>query len=136
MPAVSLFSGLVFNALADGKSFLDLQLCVFASLKCWGTTTGECSCLLSSNRTILGELLFTFQGAFLPEVVTFRAKVASWINLFSFFVSLPHPLNPCSKQSCLHRDPGSQAAWRKPRKDRVLSVVPNLMAVKWHFVVA
>ena len=53
----------------------------------------------------------------LPEGVTFRAKVTSWMNLFSFFVSLSHPPNPCSKQNHLRTDPGPQATSEETQEE-------------------
>ena len=142
MPAVSSFPALVFSDLDDGKSLPELQFYVWASHKCWGTSTGECSCLLSSNKTILGELLFTFQEA----LVMWRLSCLKgwpleqkWPLGWTCSPSLSHsPIPPTpapNKTTCaqilVHR-----LLQRKPKKSRVLSVVLDLMAVKWHFVVA
>ena len=133
-------SALVFNALDDGKSLLDLQLCVWASHKCWGTSTGECSCLLSSNRTILGDLLFTFQEAL---VVLRLSCLKQWPleqkwPLGSTCSSLSHspiPSTPAPNKTACTQISVHRLLGGNPGKAGC-SVVLNLMAVKWHFVVA
>lgn len=133
---MSSFPALVVSDLDDGKSLLDLQLCVWASRKRWGTSAGECSCLLPSNKAILGELLFTFQEALVmlrlscPKGWPLEQKWPLGSTCSPSLSHSPIPSTTCT-QMLVHR-----LLQRKPRKSRVLSVVLNLMAAKWHFAVA